>query len=863
MQAERHELLLQRRQVMTDLVHEELVVDLREGDAADLELAGHARGELALEVQLRDELTHARDRARLPGVVPPGLRRLVALHELAQLEELVVERRRGERRGEVVDDDRLTPTLGLDALADSIDDVDVGVREIAEQALGVVVGVEPRTLSGKELGGAVPAHVNDHVRPPDVAHVVVPAEVLVVRREGQVRVEQLLVDLPAARRLRSEPHVAELEARDEHVALPGHHRARRLAPPAQPFDAGAAQGFGELAHRAPARGVAGEDRVVRSLQLARQIERPVARAVLHPFEQMPRVTERHLDPVTGEAHETRLERTTYQGAKAMQRPALDGLSQGLGERREVATVIVSGEHHASTVLRFEGAGVLGKVHARGLKTLEERLGALGHGARPVARTFEEAEHLEERRGHVEVVGSDVVTPRGMVVVDDGDALVGVGSRPKPVPAHQAGREPRELAGQRQRPHHAEPGPRVQLGRPVRRHHVRLALALQLGHGHLVVDFLPGHPVRGELPLRALTVGQAYGGDHRHVEGDEGLGRGLPAFAAADDEVLEHDDTGERGIAQGGGQARERLDRRLTPAREQGEAAELTLRQGRAERGVNRAVGAAVAGVVVEDGHDGAGGKRERFGRAELRVHHVADGCVPEGRRHSDAGCVSGRDPGQETGDVGAAPSLPVGAGFEPRGLTWMGAAQAAALGRAVRGRRELMGERAEGLFGDAREGRLAIDAGQRREPRIAREGQHRRALRRWRIDEKPFEPRRLLPVHAEQEHGVGPVPERHGLIIGELRELVGGAEQDRVIRTSVEKGMGARDGFGRRTVRHEANDTGRRRYGRRELEREEHGEQRQRVMPRGSPRRGRGRRQPHGLPASKTSGSGWGSRSPR
>ena len=72
-----------------------------------------------------------------------------------------------------------------------------------------------------------------------------------------------------------------------------------------------------------------------------------------------------------------------------------------------------------------GPPCLEEVHACGLEPLEHLLGVGGHVADGVASAVEHLEQLVERGGHVEVVGADVV-PAGVAVVDDRDALFGVG-----------------------------------------------------------------------------------------------------------------------------------------------------------------------------------------------------------------------------------------------------------------------------------------------------------------------------------------------------------------------------------------------------------------------------------------------------
>ena len=75
----------------------------------------------------------------------------MALDQLTELEQAVVERGALERRRQVIDHHGHRAPLRLDALADAVDDVGVDVREVVEQGERVVVVAEPGAVSRQEL----------------------------------------------------------------------------------------------------------------------------------------------------------------------------------------------------------------------------------------------------------------------------------------------------------------------------------------------------------------------------------------------------------------------------------------------------------------------------------------------------------------------------------------------------------------------------------------------------------------------------------------------------------------------------------------------------------------------------------------
>ncbi len=66
------------------------------------------------------------------------------------------------------------------------------------------------------------------------------------RRKDQIGVQQLFVDLPSSRRLRTDEDVAQTQAGENHPVALHHDLARRVAPSAQPFDTSRRQGLDQL-----------------------------------------------------------------------------------------------------------------------------------------------------------------------------------------------------------------------------------------------------------------------------------------------------------------------------------------------------------------------------------------------------------------------------------------------------------------------------------------------------------------------------------------------------------------------------------------------------------------------------------------
>ncbi len=166
----------------------------------DAEVAGEAQRLAALQ----DALAQMLQPARIEG---GGL--VVLVDQGLECRELAPALRPGHRRGQVVDDDRTGPPLGLGPFAGIVDDERVEVRQGAEDRLGQAGGGQGGGLARQPFEVAVLAEVDDGMGAEAVAQPEVEGEVAV--RRGQVRrvVGRVRVDVVAARGLQADHDVAE------------------------------------------------------------------------------------------------------------------------------------------------------------------------------------------------------------------------------------------------------------------------------------------------------------------------------------------------------------------------------------------------------------------------------------------------------------------------------------------------------------------------------------------------------------------------------------------------------------------------------------------------------------------------------
>ena len=444
--------------------------------------------------------------------------------------------------------------------------------------------------------------------------------------------QQFLVQLPAARRLRADEDVAEADARKEDRAVVNHHAPGRLAPAAHAFDAGRHDRRGELvgacergvrlvrASSLVRRGTVGgrrrrgfgrrsrrrlglECRDVARLELREKIEGAFACRMIGALERVFEVVhdafeQRARDVVRVERH-----RPAHLRAQVAERSRHHLVAQPVGQGIEPLGVGVRIDVRHGRRHGIECRAILRQVHAARLQLIEQSLLGIGQRPRLVALVAQALEDAEQGRRHVQVVGADVVAARRVVVVDDGDAPFVLGRVLQGQPAFDAPSQQSHLSlyrgGQGQR----ETGARVDRRGRHRRDHQRLRDPLQLRHRDAVVDAVLRQAFLGQLPLGTGDLGETYALQHRHVErGELGIDP-LAAFARADHEVLQRDDR-----AEGARVSREQPHRRharLAPVGKQAQAAVTARLDALAQRPVQVRLAGPVTGLVIEDGDPAA------------------------------------------------------------------------------------------------------------------------------------------------------------------------------------------------------------------------------------------------------------------
>ena len=166
-----------------------------------------------------------------PARVHPGGLEVLVDQQL-QLRQRAVGPGPGQRRREMVDDDRLRPPLGLGALAGVVDDERVEVGQGSEGRLRKAGLAERQRLARQPFEIAVLPHVDDGV---DVLHGAQPCierQVAVRRRQVRIVVARLGVDVVAARRLQPDHRAAAAKRRQGEPA--GGGEVERILPGVAP-----------------------------------------------------------------------------------------------------------------------------------------------------------------------------------------------------------------------------------------------------------------------------------------------------------------------------------------------------------------------------------------------------------------------------------------------------------------------------------------------------------------------------------------------------------------------------------------------------------------------------------------------------
>ncbi len=159
----------------------------------------------------------------------------------------------GQRRRQVVDDHRLSPPLGLRALAGIVDDERIEMRQRPEHRLREAFGGQSQRLPRQPFERAVLAEMNDGVGTKLLGEPGIYREIAVRRHQSRIVIGRFRVDVVAARRLDQHRDIAGAKAGNREAAAIEPARAgkmdrarRRPSDPLPP----AAQPAGRVAKKA-------------------------------------------------------------------------------------------------------------------------------------------------------------------------------------------------------------------------------------------------------------------------------------------------------------------------------------------------------------------------------------------------------------------------------------------------------------------------------------------------------------------------------------------------------------------------------------------------------------------------------------
>jgi len=136
-----------------------------------------------------------------------------------------------QRWGQVVDDDRGCPALGLGALARIVDDEGIEMRQRAEDGFRIAGLGQRQRLARQPFEIAVLAHVDHRMGVELPAQIGVEGEIAVRRHEVRRMIGLLRLDIVAARRLDADHDIAEARQRQGEPAVEEERIPLRRAPP--------------------------------------------------------------------------------------------------------------------------------------------------------------------------------------------------------------------------------------------------------------------------------------------------------------------------------------------------------------------------------------------------------------------------------------------------------------------------------------------------------------------------------------------------------------------------------------------------------------------------------------------------------
>ncbi len=158
------------------------------------------------------------------------LRFIEFVGEQLQIAQRAVGLRAGQRRHQVIDDDRLSAPLGLCALARIVDDERIDVRHGAQHRVRPAGSRQPHALAGQPLEVAVLADMHHRMRAVGFAQPEVERQIAMGGNQIRVVIHRARVDLITPRRLNADEREAKAQSGDHHPAAAKHRIGVRRAP---------------------------------------------------------------------------------------------------------------------------------------------------------------------------------------------------------------------------------------------------------------------------------------------------------------------------------------------------------------------------------------------------------------------------------------------------------------------------------------------------------------------------------------------------------------------------------------------------------------------------------------------------------
>src|SRR5207249_7635009 len=184
--------------------------------------------------EIRNEVVLANFRADLARNNGPALGyflRFILVEHLLHFQDRTVKFRGLQRRNQMVDYDRQSAPLGLQALSDAIHGIKVYGGNRADHDIGKIKLGKRHLFAREPFVTGMPADMDNHIRLENIANVFVKRQVLMTRGHYVRTVHTVGVRLPSALRLWTYKNIAQQQTWNNEIAAIRHHRVSwRLAP---------------------------------------------------------------------------------------------------------------------------------------------------------------------------------------------------------------------------------------------------------------------------------------------------------------------------------------------------------------------------------------------------------------------------------------------------------------------------------------------------------------------------------------------------------------------------------------------------------------------------------------------------------